>query len=440
MRLRKWIFSFLLGAGGIMGLPGATYAFSGEMSLMGVGYPGDYSSRSEVMDLFDEAIAKAEEISDPEAKARFLRDISADLAKVDVLKAVEIAEKIPYEVTRSWAFYSIAGEAVKEDTTTASGLFARAIAQAEKVKEPYAQASLFGYMAVEMAKLNRERALQLIDRCVKLLDRVPNSWEKERLQIGLAEQWASLAPPRALALLRTVHGEELRAPVLAKIETEMAKRNSGSARKLLQDFLSNFSYSLTLREFIKKQAQVDPKSAIALVIKIREAGDMDQAIRVVALEVAKTDLNDALRWVDEIKRPDMKAKTLSSLAVLMAKVNPSRAIEIFEQAISYAKKIVMPNIDFNLIEVGVDLTRVDRDRGMEIIQEAFQRMEKLIGPPYDKNTALTFVSTAMKLKGVDPERALKLMKWAIDFAREQADPSFLARIAALLWQYYTSPA
>jgi hypothetical protein len=347
----------------------------------------------------DRALEVADDIADPAAKARALREMSAQFAETDpelaadvLADALEAAAEISDDYDRAWALReSAVGPAV--DAAQARELLAEAEETAGQIEEVEPQAFALSDIAIAWATLDLPKAKEVLK---DITDDYPDA--RVAALVGMAEARISASDP------------------------DGAKWALDEAHKKSEEVLDTYERAQVVNAVVTGMATLDNEEAFSTAREI--AGEIEDpylqadALRVLALVAADEDADDAVSLAEDIGPRFIRVQALIAVGETVAADDAEKAVSIFEQALSEAGEL---EDTYPLRELASAWAELDPAKALEIA-------DKVEDPP-DQVQALTDVALAML--ATDPEKAHVIFETAQETAQsiKSDDDPFAAAIA-----------
>jgi hypothetical protein len=342
------------------------------------------------------ALEVAAAIADPAAKARALRDISAQLADTDpelaatvLADALSAAREISDLYDRAWGLReSAAASAV--DAAQARELLAEAEEAVGQIEEVEPQAFALSDIAVAWATLD-------LDEATAALDRISTDYPDARVAalVGVAEARVSASDPAGA----TTALEQ------ALVESEQV--------------LDTYERAHVVNTIVTDMATLDQERAVSIAWEIEDPYLQADALRFLAVASADESPDDAMSLAEAIQPRFIRVQALIAVGEKVAAVDPENAISIFEQALSEAGEL---KDTYPLRRLASAWAPLDPDKALDIADK--------VEDGRDQAQALADVALAML--ATDPEKAHVLFETAHQTAQSiKSDDDPFAAAAAL---------
>lgn len=353
-------------------------------------YPDSAKARQAVADSVRAAEQAASGGDEQRSVAADLREQSATWEPVDWRQAIALAERIERNASRAWVLRAIAGELADLDPAQASSLLTTAVEIAEDNPLPQYQAADKSTVAIELAKLDADSALEVA---------------------------AAITDPAAKArALREMSA------LLAETDPELAETVLSDAVTAAREISDPNDLAWALRESALASSVSTAQARELLVESNEVAGQIEDvepqafAQSDIAVAWATLDLDEAMMTVERISDsyPEARVAALVGIAERISVSDQEEARESLEQALEESEQVLDTYERAEAVNAIVaGMTTVDEERAEEIARE--------IEDPYFQADALR--TLALAAADADIDDALSLA--------EDIEPEFI-RVQALI--------
>ena len=346
------------------------------------------------------------------------------MAKVDLKRALELAETIKDSTTQDWVFANIISQRLKIDPESALPLL-------ERIKNLETKARMLATSAKAMTQKSPDKAQKLLLEAVDALKQV--TAPRSRLYISMP----------AMQAAKSLGMEEIQQQLMEVIrETAVISGNDGLLRiagvslaevnpkvalsvvNHIQD--DNDRYH-ALADVTKKIAESDVHAAQNRLFWIQSLIDprfnsgshyWASAAKDVAVKLAESDVQEALLLTRQIPAEEgAKAIALAKIATKIATDDRQKALDIFSEAVAAAHLIrdgAWPPRLAELARVGHMFSLLDVERAKELFSELPQsRVKQIDRQPVAEYVGLSqreFASIAFYMADVSPDRARNIIE------------------------------
>lgn len=329
-------------------------------------------------ELLEEAIQMAKKMADEDpARRGVLAEVLREVAKVDPMRALALAQEGASEGAFAGVRAHIAGELARSDPVAA-------LKVAESLKDtPYFEKALTA-IAVTVAETDPEKAI-LLGRRLKTENR------RDNLTAAVVHHLIQIDPAIALQFVSKIKNSAYRDEALGAIVSALAEVDAGAAREVAGTITDDYWRGMSLAAVARTVNATDPTEAarltdevLALAEKLGEREqnrlkaeaasllvgvdfpralqiaerlkpvDLQDAVYVeLTRALALRDLNAALEFSDKIVSPYERALFLKDLALRVGIDNP-------EAALPFIHRINDPDVQ-NLAIADLAVSIADRD-------------------------------------------------------------------------------
>jgi predicted TIM-barrel enzyme len=345
----------------------------------------------------DRALEVVDDIADPAAKARALREISAQIAETDpelaedvLADAVETARDIEDHYDRAWALRESA-LAPAADAAQARELLAEAEEAAGQIEGVEPQAFAQSDIAVAWATLDLDEARAVLEVMTDTSDEYPEPLVAAL--VGMAERISASNPKEARVLLEEALAESERV-------------------------LDTYERAQAVNAVVGGMTTVDNERAEEIALGIEDPYLQGDALRLLAVTAATADADDAVSLAEAIEPRFIRVQALIAIGDEIAKDDPEKAVSIFEQALSEAGEL---DDTYPLGLLASAWAPLDPVKALEIADR--------VEDDADRVQALTDIAVAMQ--ATNPEKAEVIFETAQETAQsiKSDDDPFAAATA-----------
>jgi hypothetical protein len=254
----------------------------------------------------------------------------------------------------------------------------QALAVAERIQHKDYMAEALCQIATALTKMDTQRAAQVFEQAVEVIEGIENEPFRKQVVWKIVQGLASLAmmdPQQALEVTKRSQDNGVKSWALRAIAQELAKAD------------------------LQRAAQVLPQ-AVDVAQGIQDEREKAEALREIASELVKVDVQRALAVAEQIPRGGHKASALCEIAKGLAKVDPQRALAVAEQMtteyVGYGRASA-------LREIAQELAKANPTRTLWVYEQAIRVAER-IDERLERVWALHGI--AAELAKVDVQRAL----------------------------------
>jgi hypothetical protein len=341
----------------------------------------------------DSVRAAAEVASGGDEERSVATELRAQSTTWDPLQwrsAIALAERIERNASRAWVLRAIAGELADVDPAQAGSLLETALKIAESNPLPQYRAADMSTVAMELVKLDADRAL-------KVVDDIADPAAKARALREISAQLAETDPERA-------------ATVLADALTAAARISDDYDRAwaLRESAVSPAANAAQARKLLAEAGEA--------AAQIEEVEPQAFAQSDIAIAWATLDLEQAEEILDGINRdyPEARVAGLVGAAARISASDPEEAQRLLEQALTDSEEVLDTYERAQVVNaVVIGMATLDGERGEEIARE--------IEDPYLQADALRVIALVAAEEDAD---------YAVSLA-EDIEPRFV-RVQALI--------
>jgi len=290
------------------------------------------SSPERARELWAEALAEVAKVEIEDFRAEALKNLTVEIAPMDVEQALAAAAAIEFEDFRAQALAEVGAKLVgatapcRPLAPRAVAVLTEAAAAARKMEDLAARAAELGGIAALLAPVDRGRALGLLDE--------------------------------AMALVGSVEQPAARATALREMMVRWAPVEAGRTRQLAE-------------------------ATLAAVPEVEEASVRGYTLRLVATALAGIDLEQALAAVQAIDLPAFKVRAWCDVALAVADTDPQQGRKLFDLSLTFARQeIDDPRVrDVALRDIVGALAEVDLDEALALagtIGDAYAQARALV--------------------------------------------------------------
>lgn len=329
----------------------------------------------------DRALDVADDIADPAAKARALREMSEEIAKTDpelgedvLADALEAAREIDDHYDRAWALRELALVVSGDD---APALLVEAGEAAEQIEKVEPQAFARSDIAIAWATLDLDKAMAILVVMEDTTDDYPEPLVAAL--VGIAERIQDSNPKEARGLLED-----------ALVESERV--------------LDTYERARAVNAIVIVMATVDHERAVSIARGIEDPYLQGDALRFLAVTAASADAEEAVSLAEGIEPRFVRVQALIAVGAEVAEDDPEKAVSIFEQALSEAGEL---EDTYPLRLLASAWAPLDPEKALEIADR--------VEDDADRAQALTDIAVAMQ--ATDPEEAGLIFEGARETAQ-----------------------
>ena len=381
----------------------------------------------------------------PGERIAALTDIASTLAGTDPGRARELADQaiaaadhIDDPAAQAEALAGIASALAGTDPGRARELADQAIAAAGHIDDPAAQAEALAGIASALAGTDPGRARELADQAIAAAGQIDDDVDQDRALARVVARLARTDPDWARAVANRVDYPWSRAEALGSVAAALAGTDPASVGELTDRAMAAADTPggdpwnraevviSVLAPIAAGLASIDPARAEVLIQRALftlgslPSGDQAMPLAQIAAALAAIDPGRALEAADDIGDPAQKTRALADIAAAVAATNLGRANEVTDQALATAAGINNSNYRTEaLAGIASALAGTDPDSALAAADH--------ISDSWRKAQALAGIANA--LAGTDPDRALAAAD-RIDDPPEKAQA--LAAIASAL--------
>ena len=383
------------------------------------------------------AIAQHVAASDPTLAAEF------------VAWAVELAWDIPNdeEVDRDMALATIARRAAAGDPADAE-LVAHAVELAETIPDEGSRSEALADIAEQVAASDPVLATELIARAVELAGAIANDWQRSEALAAIAEQLAARNPAdaesvaRAVMLAGTISGHTQRSTALAAIAKRVVASDPALAAELVSramelaritpsdwtssEALATTAEQLAARDLANAELVAQAVELARIIPELRYDRRKSQALAAIAQQVAATGPAGAeqMAWAVELAGtiPDegWRSVALAEIAQQVTATNTVLAAELVAQAVGLARTLDDGDDGERSWALGAIAQRV-ADSDPADAGRIAQAVELAGTIPETRWRSWALGAIAQKVVASDPVLAAELVDRAVELARTIPD-------------------
>jgi hypothetical protein len=365
-------------------------------------------------DLLEVALEVAEANPLPQYRAADESTIAIELAKVDADRALEVADEIADPAAKARALREISGQIAETDPELAEDVLADALTAAREIEDHYDRAWALRESALAPAA-DAAQARELLAEAEEAAGEIEEVEPQAFAQSDIAVAWATLDLDEARAVLGAMEdtSDDYPEPLVAAL-VGMAERISASnpeeAKALLEEALAEservldtYERAQAVNAVVIGMTTVDNERAESIALGIEDAYLQGDALRFLAVTAASANADDAVSLAEAIEPRFVRVQALIAVGEEVGKDDPERAVSIFEQALSEAGEL---EDTYPLRQLAIAWAPLDPEKALEIANR--------IEDDGDRVQALTHIAVA--LQATDPKEA----RLAFEAAQETA--------------------
>jgi hypothetical protein len=356
----------------------------------------------------------------PQYRAEDESTVAVQLAGLDADRALVVAAAIADPAARARALREISAQFADTDPELAATTLADAVTAAKEISDPNDRAWALRESALAPAA-DVAQARQLLDDAAEAADQIEDVVPQAFAQSDIAVAWAALDLDEAMTIAEGITPDypEARVAALVGIAERIAASNPAGASSTLEQALEENERALDKYEsgqavnaIVADMALLDKDRAVEIARGIEDPYLQADALRSVALAAADASVDNALALAAEIKPTFIRVQVLTAIGEKAAATDPEKAKSIFEKALSEAGDL---DDTYPLRLLASAWAPLDPAKALEIADR--------VQDSADKAAALTDV--AMAMLATDPEEADVTLKTAQETAtgiKSDTDP------------------
>lgn len=376
--------------------------------------------------LLTTALRTAEANPLPQFRAADEGAVAVELAKLDADSALRVADDIADPAAKARALREISGLLAQTDRGLAETSLAAAITAAREVSDPNDRAWALRESAIAPA-VEAAQARELLGAAEEAAGQIEEVEPRAFALSDIAAAWATLEMERAEEVVDGINRDypEARVAALVGIAERVLTSDIGEAKSKLEEaleeseqVLDTYERAQAVNAIVAAMAAEDEERAEQIAREIEDPYLQADALRVVALAAVDADADRAMSLAEAIDPRFIRVEALVAVGEKVAGDDEERAVSIFEQALSEAGEL---EDTYALLLLASAWAPLDAAKALEVA-------ERVEDPP-DQAEALTAVAAAMLEK--DPDRARVVFETAQETAEgiKSDDDPFAAATA-----------
>jgi tetratricopeptide (TPR) repeat protein len=421
--------------------------------------------REQVLAILNEAMAAAEEITDPSVKASTLLHVGSTLTEIDkqqalnvLNRAVTVADNLSDPQSKSPMLDAIAYALAGVDKKRALSLFEQAISLAQSITNEPARVLTLCNIVRKMVKADVDHALSVVEtmtdskvkeemlhdiaqdlvleklsleRALSVTQRITDTgWKASALShilIGVQsadKQQAQNILNQVLAATENISEAERKDKLLATIAGLLSEFNIDRALSVRKFITTDYERYLALVGIASRLAKSDVDRALLVADRMKDERDKTLVKRFALKSLAQKDVERALILAERTMDAKEKAHVLSIVGSVLAKIDKQKALRVFDRALAVAESIEDPSQRTLTFSTIASYMRADENKPTDGFGFGIHQ-------PSPLNGEYALSNLVARLAQMNAQRTLNV-------ARHIRDPQLRARtltdLAATLWK------
>ncbi len=356
----------------------------------------------------------------PQYRAADESTVAIELARLDADSALEVAAGIADPAAKARALREISAQFGETDPELGEGVLADAVTAAREISDPYDRSWALRESAVASAA-DATQGQELLTEAEEAAGEIEEVEPQAFAQSDIAVAWATLDMDEAMTVVEGIAPDypEARVAALVGIAEQISASDAAGARDALEQaleenerVLDTYERAQAVNAIVTGMATVDDERAEEIAREIEDPYFQADALRIVALVAADADADGAVSLAEAIKPQSIRVQALIGIGEKVADDDSEKAISIFEGALSEAGELEDTSPLRQLASAWAPLNPA----------KALEIADRVENPP-EHVQALTDVALAML--ATDPEQAHVIFETAREAAqgiKSDADP------------------